>query len=167
MTLMCNMPKITMAEIEGRCVRCDGCLLWRGPWESGPKIHVKRKAYKVRHLVWNLSHGRACKKSHLPMPTVCNEPHCVEPTHLTQVKRNRHWVGRKVPVHVRAKIADTKRATVGKIDMSIAEAIREPGAKLISSARAAGISVTNAQLIRANKAWIDYRNPFAQLMEAS
>lgn len=166
MTTKREFPNVDMAKLKARCTECDGCLLWTGPFENGPKVSVKHRSYKVRLLVWELTHGRAAPRSMIPVPVVCGEEDCIEPTHLKLQKRNADKKGKKISLPIRHKIAMTKRAQVGKIDMDIARVIRQPGMSLVECAKAFNISDTNAHLIRNNLAWIDYSNPYQQLAGA-
>lgn len=161
-------PAIDMAYIEARCVRCEdhpGCLLWNARMRYGPIVNIDRQEWKVRHLVWRLTRVRAPQKNQIPMPKVCGNENCVAPEHLRLVRRNEHARGTPKTLLHRANMAAGKRASSQKIkDMATANAIRESDEILEVVAERHGICIAMASRIRNNEAWVDFTNPFAQLM---
>ncbi len=156
-------PDIGLDFLLARCAAVDGCLLWKGMMRNGPLTNINKVAWKVRHLVWNLTHGRAVKRGSTPMPTVCWQERCVHPDHLTAVKRNAHALGKKMTLLHRSHIAQAKRARNAKITPEQARDIQHSNETLTALAKRHGVSISTAHHIKAGTAWIDYSSPFAQL----
>lgn len=159
-------PDIGLDFFHRRCTEQDGCLIWKMRMKNGPLTRIDGHDWKVRHLMWNLVHPRGIGTGRAPMPTVCGNDLCIHPDHLTLVRRNRHatGAGTKTLLH-RARMAQSKRANA-KIDMRQALEIRASSDILAVIAKRHGISISTAHRIKAGMTWIDYNNPFAQLIEA-
>lgn len=161
-----EMPDIGLDYLLARCAEVDGCLIWKGPMRNGPLTNIARRGWKVRHLVWSLTHGRTMPRGRAPMPTVCEQERCVHPDHLTPVKRNTHALGKKMPLLQRSHIAQAKRANSAKITTEQARDIRHSSDTLVMLAKRHGVSISTASRIKAGTAWIDYSSPFTQLQRA-
>ena len=150
----------------------EGCLLWTGATSNTG--HPIYKPYGcpctlVRRAVFAFSGG--VLEYRVPIDTTCGERTCINPAHL--VKTTRKAIGKKASARGAwsgkarcAKIAKAKRAQAGtKLDMDQARSIRMSSETSRALAQRYGINRTLIQRIKAGRAWKDYTNPFAGLMQ--
>ena len=162
----------TLESIHGNCVEAGDCWEWAGAYSGPKKAHPycyhDGSCTTVRSVVLKLSgKGRKSKKHCVAFPT-CGNSRCVNPAHL-------RWATRSEVMYVAAakgllndrvrvsKIAATKRATVGKLNMDAARAIRASDERQIDLAKRYGISQHAVSAIRMNRRWKEYTTPFSGL----
>jgi len=154
---------VTIEQVHSRCREDCDCLIWTGATFSG---HPKLRNTSARRIVWELTNG--------PIPagrivtTTCGHPSCLLPGHLELTTKARAATESAMRPDVllrksvsNARAARSRRATITE---AIAREIRSSNEMGITLAARYGVSPSLVTLVRKNKAWKDYSNPFAGLM---
>ncbi len=144
------------------------CWLWTGSTTSQGYPIVKHDGCckLARRVMFELNGGTLAARQ--PLITTCGEKLCINPEHLkasttSKVAKAAAKRGAWTGLARAAKIAKTKRKQ-GKINMEIAQAIRNSPDPAHVEASRYGIDKSLAVRIRAGLAWKDYSNPYASLM---
>ena len=148
-------------------VRDCGCMLWVGPIDQGRlTVKVDGERVNVRRAIWRLSGKRPLKRSET-IRVSCDDEFCVAPAHMHAVSAAKaDLTGVLRPAHVRARIAEAKRAG-SAIDMAAARLIAasdEPEGVL---ARRYGISAGMVGRIRRGQNWLEYAGPLGQMSRSA
>lgn len=160
--------------IARRCAICEECgkrTHWLGSKNTQGvyPLRISRRCYSVRRVVFELNGGKL--KENSKIITTCENHRCIDFPKLKQVTM-KHIVrqalkeGKLFTPVMRAKIAATQRAAVGKITQEVAEQIRLDTRSSTVIAAENGISDSYVRAIRQGVARKTYGgcSPFAGLM---
>lgn len=163
---MSELPAII--RLQAQTEELADCWLWQGATTSQgyPIVKHEGSCKLVRRVMFELHGGTLTARQ--PIATMCGEKLCVNPEHLkastvakvaqAAAKRGA-WTG----LTRSAKIATKKRKTA-KINMGIAQEIRNSTEINKVLAARFGINKSLAARIKSGHAWRDYSNPFQGLM---
>ena len=158
---------MTFGTIEKILARCDedaDCMLWRG--YRGKTNQPKTGNGSVRRIAWRLVHGKMPKNRLVTV--TCGHPMCLNPEHLALTTKSE--VIRKVLSRPDVKLRKTAssrrsvRASVGKITMEVARAIRASDRLGRDWARELGVSESLVSLVRRGKTWKEPVSMWAGLL---
>lgn len=153
-----------------RFVVIDGkCWEWQGAVHSSGPTPVTRFGGKVVMVRRELAVAAGMPLEGRVTTTKCGNPLCVNPAHVTTATR-RELSLQAAATHkrhasplTRKKIADRGRAR-SKLTLEQAQEIREATGSQREIAARYGVDQKTVWLIKQGRAWIDYSNPFSQLM---
>lgn len=155
--------------------RCDispeGHWEWRSDAKTGdrkrhPMAAVDGKPKLMRRHAYELVKGSLATGKYLA-PT-CGNKECINPAHqqtLTNVQKNKRGGMAAANSATRGpRVAQTRRAKgLAKINMDIANAIRQSESPAEEEAARYGIDPARVTQIRRGEGWKDYASPFAGL----
>lgn len=130
----------------------DGCLVWTAYCDPkrGPMIRDKGTSAKVaRRVVWEQAHGPLDKAFSLRM-VICENPKCIELTHMKPARRSDEARGRPLSALHKAKIS-AGHIGRSKITEEDAEALRERTMTPEQVAELRGVTPQAGRLIREGK----------------
>lgn len=153
----------TYEEIKANCVDDGGCLIWQGATNGTGYPKYGRMA--VRRRAYELAYG-PLEPSDLVTVT-CGCSMCLEKTHLKKTnKAEVATISNSRPatqLKRSASLAKTNRPRLGKINMEIAQEIRNSDKSGLELAEELNVSPSLISCVRKHKSWRDYSNPFAGL----
>ena len=142
------------------------CLIWTGSAQHGkyPQVRIggaaDGKAVAVRRVIYELVHGELMPGKQVGVK--CKTLKCVHPDCLVQRTKSQAHKGQQLrPDHIMRIIAG-KRA-VAKLDMEKVREIRASEEPSYILDERYGLSAGYTSRIRANRAWVDFSNPFMGL----
>lgn len=145
--------------IEDNCRRTvDGCLVWTGHTDPirGPMYRLNGVPTSIRRMVWQTKRGLTLGYLKTVKPVVCDNWECVEYRHLAAVKRGNASIGKPLGLLRIQRIAETMRASKGKITMDIARQIRLSSDSERTESAKWDISPAIVGQIRRNETWKEY-----------
>lgn len=156
---------VTIEQIHARCSDDCDCLLWTGAHNHAGQPKIRNTS--ARRIVWELASG--------PIPagalvtTSCGHPGCLRPEHLELTNKALVAVAaaKRSDVLLRKSVANARAArasTRASITEAIAREIRASSEMGVTLAERYGVSPSLVTLVRKNKAWKDYSNPWQGLM---
>ena len=143
----------TIQKILARCSEDADCMLWRGC--RGKTNQPKTGNGSVRRIAWRLVYGDIPKKRLVTV--TCENSMCLNPDHLALTTKSQ--VVRKtlsrLDVRLRKTVSSRRstRASLGKITMEVARAIRASDRLGRDWARELGVSESLVSKVRHNKTW--------------
>lgn len=159
---------VTLDIIQARCDEVGDCWIWRGALSHGiqPAISINRRSTNVRRFVADLL-GRQTKG--LYVTACCGEPLCVAPDHLRVVTRSqlntmaaeRTGYGKNIARAAKLAQASRRRA---RLSPELVQMIRESDLSDAQLAKQLGVAKSTVNNARRGDTWLDYTNPFAQLL---
>ena len=154
-------------KVKAKCHDDAGCMIWTGACcNKCPSIRIGKKTVLVRRALWEEANGKipAGHIAHMK----CGTPGCVELEHIRIMKystlsKELGAAGVLSGKARAAKIAATKRGKSENMTADIALEVRSSTAPLRVDAVKYGVSPSLIGKIRRNKAWADFKSPFAGL----
>ena len=158
--------------VRARAIDVDGCWEWQGALHvhgATPVVNFEGRVVAVRRLL--------ALAANLPLEdrvasNKCGNKLCVRPSHVTTITRRELSLqtaalnrSHSSPV-TRKKIAERARATA-RLTMELAREIREASGSQREIAARYGTSQKMVWLIKNGRAWLDYSNPFTQLIRGN
>lgn len=155
-------------KIQRFSVHDGDCWRWIGASQGGatPMMAWQGKVSSVRRFIM--------LERNVPMKGFiagfsCDNPLCVNPAHVVRTTRSK--VSKRAAANMNADSRMSKKIKTSlkareraKLTMEIARAIRCDNRPTRVIAADYGVAQHTVQDIQAGNTWIEYRNPFAQLM---
>ena len=153
----------TIEKILARCNEDADCMLWQG--YRGKTNQPKTGKGSVRRIAWKLVHGEIPKKRLVTV--TCENSMCLNPDHLALTTKSevvRKTLSR-LDVRLRKTVSSRRsvRASMGKITMEVARAIRASDRVGRDWARELGVSESLVSLVRRGKTWKEPASMWAGL----
>ena len=144
----------------------DGCMRWVGALYDGQiTARVDGRKLNVRTELWRL-YGKVPLPPGYCLRASCGDPRCLAPAHLEPQARAAATRGRPRAVHVRAKIAASKRAR-SSTTVRVVEQIRGATGSEREIGRRFGVHPSMVGRIRRGENWLSYDGPLGQLARAA
>lgn len=157
------MSAVLIEKVLANSVQCGDCLLWQGAMAAGtaPQVRIDGVCVSIRRAMWE---ALGKKLSAAAVVAKCKEKRCVAPEHLVQ-KRRGPVVGSKKTLVARVNMANARRGR-SILKPEDVDAIKDSDEIPRVLGERYGLSRSQIRNIKSGKCWVDFNNPFSQLIEA-
>ena len=157
-----------LLEVYEHCKDDEGCKLWLGLFSGHglPQYNFSREdRVLLRNFIYNL-YVQPAKKRRIIMK--CGNKTCLNPDHMSGLTFSQFFSHISKGDHkssISARIAMQKgKRGVAKLNMDIARQIRQDERLAKHVAKEYGVSISTIRGIRKNIMYVDYQNPWSQLL---
>ena len=158
-----------LERVKNKVVEVGDCWEWQGAMQTTSPVPTMNFEGKVKPVRRHLAEAMGLPVQGKLATYRCGNPLCVHPDHLMVITRKKlqQRIAKEFKHHTNPlrlkKLSDKARAR-SKLNMELAQAIRDAEGTQRDIAARFGITQATVSVIKRGVTWRDYTNPFTQLL---